>query len=77
METHRQPSLSDLQVRGDYVALPDRGIVMICPSCGNWFELGGPHCYPHQIVQIEPLSVTPSVICPWKGCHFVVSRGTC
>ena len=77
MTLHRCSTLGDLHNRGDYVALPDRGIVMICPVCNNWFECGGPRCYPHQIIQIEPLSIVPSVVCPWRGCHYIVSGGSC
>jgi hypothetical protein len=77
MQLQRKASLGELTDRGDYVSLPDCGIVMICPHCGNWFELGGPRCYPHQIPAMEPLSISPSVVCPWRHCHYIVAGGRC
>jgi hypothetical protein len=74
---HRVLRLADLAQPGDYVTLPDKGIVMICVHCGKWFELGGPNCYPHIIVSPDPLTITPSVVCPWKSCHYVVRGGRC
>jgi hypothetical protein len=73
----RRASFDDLALRGDYVALPDQGIVMICPLCGNWIEIGGPHCYPHRITSLDSLTIVPSVVCPWLQCHYVVSGGRC
>lgn len=73
----RRIAFGELEQPGDYVALPDKGIVLICPRCGNWIEVGGPNCYPHVIVAIEPLSIVPSVVCPWQQCHYVVAQGRC
>lgn len=70
-------SFAEMQSAGDYVTLPDKGVVMICPGCGNWIEVGGPNCYPHQVISKEPLTLSPSVVCPWKLCHYVVSAGRC
>jgi hypothetical protein len=75
--TRRVGNLAELKFPGDYVTLPDQGIVMICVLCGNWFELGGPRCYPHSIVSTDPLTIAPSVVCPWQSCHYVVSGGRC
>jgi len=77
VEFRRRLSLAQLERSGDYVMLPDMGVVMICPGCGNWIEVGGRNCYPHAIVMAEPLTISPSVVCPWRRCHYIVAAGRC
>jgi hypothetical protein len=50
----------------------DKIVVICCPFCGDRYELG---IINHTIVSYDPLTVSPSVVNPERGCHFWIQNG--
>ncbi|MGD0053354.1 MAG: hypothetical protein ABSD03_16235 [Vulcanimicrobiaceae bacterium] len=44
-----------------------------CPVCGECWTMLVPQV--HRVVQREPLTVTPSWLCP-RGCHYFITDGS-
>lgn len=89
MKLRRVHHLSDAMEPGDYFVVSDGHIVLCCPKCGLHrhvladtppepatypIELS-PMYSPHKVVSVEPLTLTPSVVCPWNKCHYMVTNG--
>lgn len=77
----RVDSINDLRAPGDYVVSKARlygdvarqGVVLACLECGRPMTL----CRNHAINAVEPLDVSPSIVCPHPPCtgHYFIRGG--
>ncbi len=63
---------------GDLIESPHPNAAMTdcwlyrCPQCGKVWTMRVPDI--HQIISRDPLTVTPSWLCP-AGCHYFIRNG--
>ena len=84
MTLRQRQHWSEIEQRGDYIfARRLNGspvVIMHCPFCDGrpigaiWPE----HEFTtvnHVVVSESPLTILPSVVCPFSGCHFYITNG--
>jgi len=84
MKLRRVHNMGDASEPGDYFIISDGHIILCCPMCGKHRQILckqvfpielHPMASPHTVVCVEPLTLTPSVVCPWNKCHYMVTNG--
>lgn len=68
MRTRRVDNFSDATQPGDYFKSGDY-VFLNCPYCGHFYDVT------KWLVQLEPLTLHPSVRDLDRGCHFHITNG--